>query len=552
MPGMVARTWAMSWWASAPGTSCPVCREAIGLLPPDAVSIAQALALELLSSTDPRNQALLALGTLGSRTGAEVLLLAPEGADTWFVLASTKPGMASDLLVASSRWPELATTRRDGAPVLPIADRERGGSSQLAVLPVFRPPWGAEPVVLLLDWPAPPDAGQTALAALVAHILLHRLQVGDSGETATRLGLRPARPRTFSPDWLHILPLPALLIDSEDRHVASNSAASWLLQRTDTTPSRNPGPLAALPPRPWLGGCGPWVARVQAGDLWVDVRGWSNAMPAGGFLLILERVGPDEDPQREGFLRSNLQAKIGELEAANRRLEELARIRTRFVSDAAHELKTPLAILRSYLEALGTDLADGLGRQQREFLAAATEGSRRLQRLVEQLLDLAAIESGNLSFDVESVTAPAALRAVFEELTPIARLAGVDLRLGPVEPVALRADATRLAQILRNLMANALKFTGPGGHVRLSCRRRGEVAVIEVADTGVGIPAAELSRIFDEFYRARSLPASEGAGLGLSIVRRLVLAMGGRIEVVSEAGAGSRFAVELPIWTGAP
>lgn len=544
---MVARTWTSLWWASAAGGSCPVCTQASSRLSSETLAPVQGLAFELLSSTDPRDQALWAFEAVRSASGAEALLLAPESAQAWFVLASSNPAMASDLLVAGSRWPELAAIRKDGLPVLPVGASDRGGN-WVAVLPVFRPPWGAEPVVLLLDWASHPTTEQIAYSALVAHLLLHRLQVGDAGESATRLGLRPARPRALAPQWLHLLPLPAILIDTENRLVASNSAASWLLQLTGTPPGRSPGPVTALPSGPWLSGSGPWMARIQSGDFRVDVRGWSSAMPAGGFLLLLERLGPDEDPQRDGGLRSSLHAKIGELEAANRRLEELAHVRTRFVSDAAHELKTPLAILHSYLDALGTDLSEGLGRQQREFLAAATEGSRRLQQLIEQLLDLAAIESGNLSFEVGAVSAPATLRAVFEELTPIARLGEVDLRLGPLEAVTVRADASRLTQILRNLVTNALKFTGPEGHVRLSCRRRGEVAVIEVADTGVGIPAAALSRIFDEFYRTRSSQASEGAGLGLSIVRRLVQALGGRIDVVSETGAGSRFSVELPIW----
>lgn len=249
---------------------------------------------------------------------------------------------------------------------------------------------------------------------------------------------------------------------------------------------------------------------------------------------------------------AGLPARVAALEAANRRLEELARLRTRFVSDAAHELKTPLAILCSYLEALGTDLVAGLDREQREFLAAAAEGSRRLQRLVEELLDLAALESGNLPLQLAAVDAPSALRAVFEELRPLASLGEVDVRLGPLESVTARADPARLAQVLRNLLDNALKYTPPGGQVRLACRRRGGVAVLEVTDTGIGIPEEELPRIFDEFYRVRHAPTSEGAGLGLAIVRRLVLAMGGRIDVSSQSGAGSRFSVELPIWTGEP
>lgn len=194
----------------------------------------------------------------------------------------------------------------------------------------------------------------------------------------------------------------------------------------------------------------------------------------------------------------------------------------------------------------------GLDPQQREFLAAATEGARRLQRLVEELLDLAALESGNLPLEVGPVDAPSALRAAFDELAPLARRGEIELRLGPVEALTVRADSARLDQVLRNLVDNALKYTRPGGQVRMGCRRRGDTGVLEVSDNGVGIPAEELPRIFDEFYRVRLAPTGEGAGLGLAIVRRLVLALGGRIDVTSEPAVGSRFSVELPVWTHEP
>jgi len=151
-----------------------------------------------------------------------------------------------------------------------------------------------------------------------------------------------------------------------------------------------------------------------------------------------------------------------------------------------------------------------------------------------------------------AVDAPSALRTVFEELRRLASLGEVDIRLGPLQAVTARADPTRLGQVLRNLLDNALKYTPRGGTVRLSCRRRGGAAVLEVTDTGIGIPTEELPRIFDEFYRVRHTPTREGAGLGLAIVRRLMQAMGGRIDVSSQNRAGSRFSIELPIWADEP
>lgn len=449
MTGMVTRTWASTWWAPAAGDRCPVCSQARERLAPEGLERARAFALELLTRADPRAQVLLAVDTLAASTGADVLLLAPGHADEWFVTAGSRPGVRDDVLLAAQRRPELAVVRRSGLPLFSegTGDGQPPGSA-VVVLPVLAPTPSREAPALLLDLPAPPASETIALAALLAHLLVHRLAAADPAQVAAALGVR-------------------------------------------------------LPPG------------AQAG---------TAASPA----------------------------KVAELEAANRRLAELARLRTRFVSDAAHELKTPLAILRSYLEALGTDLAAGLDGDQREFLAAATEGARRLQRLVEELLDLAALESGNLALQLAAVDAPSVLRAVFEELRPLAAPGEVDTRLGPLEAVTVRADPARLAQVLRNLLDNALKYTPPGGAVRLSCRRRGGVGVLDVTDTGIGIPAEELPRIFDEFYRVRRVPANEGAGLGLAIVRRLVQSMGGRIDVTSQAGAGSRFTVELPLWTGEP
>lgn len=556
MQAMVTRGWAPSWWAGAGGATCQICQQAVELLDPSQHACARSFALDLLTGPDPRGQALRAMEVLATCTGAAVSVLTPEGADTWLVLASSDARLHDDLLLSSERHPALATVRRDGMPVLPPPSATDDGAlpagRACAVLPVFRHPVTAEPVVLLVDCDHTPTRARLSLAVLIAHLLLHRLNGTDQAEVAVRLGMRPLPRSVGGPGWLQLLPLPALVIDADGHLTAANSAGSWLLQRGGGLASRDPGPLVMQPGRPWLGTTGHWVAQVQVPSGWVEVRGWSRATPAGDYLVMLERTGTEESGQRDAPIRASLQAKILELEAANRRLEELARVRTRFVSDAAHELKTPLAILRSYLEALGTDLVNGLDRQQRDFLAAATEGSRRLQRLVEELLDLAALESGNLPLDVGPVDAPSALRAAFDELAPLARLGEIDLRLGPVEALTVRADPARLAQVLRNLVDNALKYTRPGGHVRLGCRRRGDTGVIEVSDNGVGIPAEELPRIFDEFYRVRHAQIGEGAGLGLAIVRRLVQALGGRVEVTSEPAVGSRFGVELPVWTCEP
>jgi signal transduction histidine kinase len=252
----------------------------------------------------------------------------------------------------------------------------------------------------------------------------------------------------------------------------------------------------------------------------------------------------------ERRIRRALADKLRELAAANQMLEEHARRRSRFVSDAAHELKTPLAILRSYLETLNDDLADGLSGEQREFLRAAIHGARRLQRLIEELLDLAALEGGHLAISLGPVAARQVIAAAVDELGPVAAQGGVVLSTRSVDDLQVRSDPERLGQVVRNLVENGLKYTRRGGEVTVDLTRQGERGVLSVHDNGVGIAPEALPRIFDEFVRGPNSQAAEGAGLGLAIVRRLVLAMGGRVWVDSSPGRGSRFFVELPLWSG--
>jgi signal transduction histidine kinase len=238
------------------------------------------------------------------------------------------------------------------------------------------------------------------------------------------------------------------------------------------------------------------------------------------------------------------------LEAANVPLAEHARSRGRFVSDAARELKTPLLILRSHLETLSDDLAESLSRQQREFLEAATHGARRLQRLIDELLDLAALESGHLPLSLGRVSSRDVVDAVVDKLQLLAAGARVRLVSGSESDPPVRANRERLRQILRNLIENGLKYTRPGGQVTVIVEKREDRVVLCVRDNGIGIPAESLPRIFEDFVWLPGNQLGEGAGFGLATVRRLVLAMGGRVWAESTPGAGSSFFVELPLWTG--
>ena len=220
-------------------------------------------------------------------------------------------------------------------------------------------------------------------------------------------------------------------------------------------------------------------------------------------------------------------------------------LRRRMVGDIAHELRTPLTNLKGQLEAIEDGLLPADGRT----LASLREETGLLERLVEDLQELALAEAGKLKLDLSEVSVEQAALAAIGALGPAAEAAGVSLEAS-VEPglPPLTADRERLAQILRNLLANAITHSPPGGVVRVTARRDGSALEIAVSDEGPGIAPEHRERVFDRFYRvdASRSRATGGAGLGLAIARQLARAHGGDLRVESEPGRGSRFIVTLP------
>jgi signal transduction histidine kinase len=238
---------------------------------------------------------------------------------------------------------------------------------------------------------------------------------------------------------------------------------------------------------------------------------------------------------------------IRQLVEANAKLEKLNDQQAAFVSNVAHEFRSPLAVFKGALD----NLADGLyGGPLPPALAEPVEMCQRevdrLTRLVSDLLDLSRIESGKLRLRRQAVVLQEVLRSVTQFLEGIAARRGVRLALQlPAEAVELSGDRDRLEQVFINLVANALKFT-PAGSVTVTLRRDGEAAEVEIADNGPGIAPEDLGRIFDKFERVGS-QSEEGSGLGLPIARDIVQLHQGSIRVESRPGAGSRFLVRLPL-----
>ena len=226
-------------------------------------------------------------------------------------------------------------------------------------------------------------------------------------------------------------------------------------------------------------------------------------------------------------------------------LEEAERLRRNMTADIAHELRTPLSNIQGYLEAI----RDGLVEPSPETIDTIHGQALHLSRLVEDLRLLAQVEAGALQLQLSPVRIDELLQASVEAVRPRADADGVNLNLN-VEPSLPKAhvDATRISQVVGNLLENAITHTPEEGSVSVSARESEGWVEVAVADTGAGIAAEDLPRLFDRFYRADPSRdrSTGGAGLGLTIARRLAEAHGGNIEVESVLGEGSRFTVRLP------
>lgn len=253
--------------------------------------------------------------------------------------------------------------------------------------------------------------------------------------------------------------------------------------------------------------------------------------------------------------------------AANERLREVDRLKSNLLATVSHELRTPLTSIIGYSEMLREGIAGPLGGEQRDFVVTIHEKGTQLLELISGLLDLSKMENGTLTLRKSPVNLGPIVLDVLQTLAPMARTRGVHLQ-GDCDPgmPPLLGDGTRLRQVILNLADNALKFTPTGGQVTIRVRTttmspeaegaglvllaaRQTAAEITVTDTGVGIPDAEKTKVFEPFYQVDSGSTREvgGTGLGLSIVQRLVQGHQGTIHVEDNLPSGAKMVVVIPL-----
>jgi signal transduction histidine kinase len=278
----------------------------------------------------------------------------------------------------------------------------------------------------------------------------------------------------------------------------------------------------------------------------------AESLRGGDLSARVEVAGADEITQLQqtfNAMAADLELALRDLRAERDRVSGLLEARRQLVASVSHELRTPVATIQGYLESslrrdgsVPADVRSDLETMQRELA--------RLHGLIEDLFALSRAEVGRLDLRLEPTDVGTIVQQLVAAQGPLAwqqRRVQLIAEVSPDPPLA-HADAQRLEQIVSNLIGNAVRHTPPGGMVAVSVTARADRVDVEVRDTGEGIPADELPRIFERFYRGSGEDANAraGAGLGLALVKELAEAMGGTVEADSGPGEGSRFTVHLP------
>ncbi|MHC5537066.1 hybrid sensor histidine kinase/response regulator [Singulisphaera rosea] len=292
-----------------------------------------------------------------------------------------------------------------------------------------------------------------------------------------------------------------------------------------------------------------FLAAIATGEPWEDT--FPLRRHDGTMRWHLSRALPVRDESKRVVRWFGTHTDITDRMEMEDALKEADRRKDEFLATLAHELRNPLASIRNALFLMGRDQSATNGQPYEPERAMAERQVVHLARLVGDLMDIARISRGKIELRMELIEVASVIRRVVESARPglVEHNHALEVAL-PLDPIPIEADPTRLEQILGNLLNNASKYTEPGGRIELSARRDGDDCVIQLKDTGIGIEASMLPKVFDMFVQVedRSVRAQGGLGIGLSLVKTLVEKHGGSVAVKSDGpGCGSEFIIRLPV-----
>ncbi len=236
------------------------------------------------------------------------------------------------------------------------------------------------------------------------------------------------------------------------------------------------------------------------------------------------------------------------LHVANEELRELDKMKSAFVSQASHDLRTPLTAIKGSLDNLILGVAGELNEKQLRIMRRATNSVDRLTNLVNDILDLSRIESGRMVLEKKELSLRQSIEHVIHEVKPAADLKRITLTAsGTTNALTVTADPGKIERVVSELLNNAIKYTLEGGRIEVYTGRKQGMIYLSVKDSGIGMSSEECAKIWDRFYRTpASQNAAKGSGLGLSIAKELIEMHGGKITVESQPGQGSLFTITLP------
>lgn len=308
-----------------------------------------------------------------------------------------------------------------------------------------------------------------------------------------------------------------------------------------------PTPLAAQIINSLLGSFFAFLVLAIIGRLFTPRKGEMRLL--GPIIEALDRIAIGDfavrldDTTRDNAMLGTLARSVNTMAIG---LEQIETMRQEFISNVSHEIQSPLTSIRGFARALQSDR---LGSdERRHYLTIIETECMRLSKLSDNLLALASLESAGLRVEAKAYRLDQQIRDVVVAAEPQWVEQGLDIEVN-LEAITIVADADRLRQVWTNLLHNSVKFTPPGGQIRISLCRQGEDVIVEIADTGVGIAEEDLPHVFERFFKAdRSRErARGGSGLGLAIAHKIITLHNGTIGVESTPSAGSTFTVRLPI-----